>query len=138
MAVRLYFLPSGIWWAVFTIIPLRKAARASRTAWRRARGLGAHGGLHRLGGANAPSRSLFSQLLPVVKEAQYYSLYTVGERGTSWLGPLVFAGIGQVTGSFRYAISALTIFLHRRFRPDLARARAQGDRGGRQPAPAVL
>ena len=42
-------------------------------------------------------------MLPVVKEAQYYSLYTVGERGTSWVGPLVFAGIGQVTGSFRYA-----------------------------------
>jgi UMF1 family MFS transporter len=63
-----------------------------------------------LGGTNALSRSLFSQMIPVGKEAQYYSLYTVGERGTSWLGPLVFAGIGQATGSFRYAIIALTIF----------------------------
>jgi UMF1 family MFS transporter len=63
-----------------------------------------------LGGTNALSRSLFSQMIPVGKEAQYYSLYTVGERGTSWLGPLVFAGVGQATGSFRFAIVALTIF----------------------------
>lgn len=63
-----------------------------------------------LGGTNALSRSLFSQMIPVGKEAQYYSLYTVGERGTSWLGPLIFAGIGQATGSFRYAIIALAIF----------------------------
>lgn len=63
-----------------------------------------------LGGTNALSRSLFSQMIPAGKEAQYYSLYTVGERGTSWLGPLVFAGVGQVTGSFRFAIIALTIF----------------------------
>jgi UMF1 family MFS transporter len=63
-----------------------------------------------LGGTNALSRSLFSQMIPAGKEAQYYSLYTVGERGTSWLGPLVFAGVGQATGSFRFAIIALTIF----------------------------
>jgi UMF1 family MFS transporter len=63
-----------------------------------------------LGGTNALSRSLYSQMIPVGKEAQYYSLYTVGERGTSWLGPLLFAGIGQATGSFRYAIVALTVF----------------------------
>jgi UMF1 family MFS transporter len=63
-----------------------------------------------LGGTNALSRSLFSQMIPAGKEAQYYSLYEIGERGTSWLGPLVFAGIGQATGSFRYAIIALAIF----------------------------
>jgi UMF1 family MFS transporter len=63
-----------------------------------------------LGGTNALSRSLYSQMIPVGKEAQYYSLYTVGERGTSWLGPLLFAGIGQATGSFRLAIIALTVF----------------------------
>jgi UMF1 family MFS transporter len=63
-----------------------------------------------LGGTNALSRSLFSQMIPPGKEAQYYSLYEIGERGTSWLGPLVFAGVGQATGSFRYAIIALTAF----------------------------
>jgi UMF1 family MFS transporter len=63
-----------------------------------------------LGGTNALSRSLFSQMIPAGKDAQYYSLYVVGERGTSWLGPLLFAGVGQATGSFRLAIIALVIF----------------------------
>ncbi|MGW4486259.1 MFS transporter [Amycolatopsis sp. NPDC004368] len=63
-----------------------------------------------LGGTNALARSLFSQMIPVGKDAQYYSLYVVGEKGTSWLGPLVFAGVGQATGSFRLAIVALVIF----------------------------
>ncbi|MCR6482278.1 MFS transporter [Amycolatopsis sp. OK19-0408] len=63
-----------------------------------------------LGGTNALSRSLFSQMIPAGKDAQYYSLYVVGERGTSWLGPLLFAGVGQATGSFRLAIVALVIF----------------------------
>lgn len=63
-----------------------------------------------LGGTNALSRSLFSQMIPEGKDAQYYSLYVVGEKGTSWLGPLVFAGVGQATGSFRLAIVALVVF----------------------------
>ncbi|PRX45033.1 UMF1 family MFS transporter [Prauserella shujinwangii] len=63
-----------------------------------------------LGGTNALSRSLYSQMIPAGKEAQYYSLYEIGERGTSWLGPLLFAGVGHATGSFRYAIVALAVF----------------------------
>jgi UMF1 family MFS transporter len=63
-----------------------------------------------LGGTNALSRSLFSQMVPPGREAQYFSLYEVGERSTSWLGPLVFAGVGQATGSFRLAIVSLVVF----------------------------
>ncbi|ACU37309.1 MFS transporter [Actinosynnema mirum] len=63
-----------------------------------------------LGGTNALSRSLFSQMIPPGREAQYFSLYEVGERSTSWLGPLVFAGVGQATGSFRLAIVSLVVF----------------------------
>jgi MFS transporter, UMF1 family len=63
-----------------------------------------------LGGTNALSRSLFSQMVPPGREAQYFSLYEIGERSTSWLGPLVFAGVGQATGSFRLAIISLMIF----------------------------
>jgi MFS transporter, UMF1 family len=63
-----------------------------------------------LGGTNALSRSLFSQMVPPGREAEYFSLYEVGERSTSWLGPLVFAGVGQATGSFRLAIVSLVIF----------------------------
>jgi UMF1 family MFS transporter len=63
-----------------------------------------------LGGTNALSRSLFSQLVPPGREGAYFSLYEIGERSTSWLGPLLFAGIGQVTGSFRLAILSLVVF----------------------------
>lgn len=63
-----------------------------------------------LGGTNALSRSLFSQMVPAGREAQYFSLYEVGERSTSWLGPLVFAGVGQATGTFRLAIISLVVF----------------------------
>ncbi len=63
-----------------------------------------------LGGTNALSRSLFSQMVPVGKEAEYFSLYEIGERSTSWLGPLVFAVVGQATGSFRLAIISLVVF----------------------------
>ncbi|RKT87459.1 MFS transporter, UMF1 family [Saccharopolyspora antimicrobica] len=63
-----------------------------------------------LGGTNALSRSLFSQMVPPGREAEYFSLYEIGERSTSWLGPLVFAGVGQATGSFRLAIISLVLF----------------------------
>ncbi|MDR7303487.1 MFS transporter [Haloactinomyces albus] len=63
-----------------------------------------------LGGTNALSRSLFSQMVPAGKEAEYFSLYEIGERSTSWLGPLVFAVVGQVTGSLRPAILSLVAF----------------------------
>jgi len=63
-----------------------------------------------LGGTQALSRSLFSQLVPVGREAEYFSLYQAGERGTSWLGTLVFGLMHQWTDSYRPAIAALVVF----------------------------
>jgi UMF1 family MFS transporter len=63
-----------------------------------------------LGGTQALSRSAFSQLIPRGREAEYFSLYQAGERGTSWLGTLVFGLVHQLTGSYRPAIVALGIF----------------------------
>jgi UMF1 family MFS transporter len=63
-----------------------------------------------LGGTNALSRSLFSQLVPAGKEAEYFSVYEIGAQATSILGPLLFAAIGQATGSFRPAIVSLVAF----------------------------
>ena len=63
-----------------------------------------------LGGTNALSRSLFSQLIPAGKEAEYFSVSEIGTRATSSLGPLLFAAIGQATGSFRPAIASLVAF----------------------------
>jgi UMF1 family MFS transporter len=63
-----------------------------------------------LGGTQALSRSFFSQLIPRGREAEYFSLYQACERGTSWLGTLVFGVVHQLTDSYRPAILALIIF----------------------------
>jgi MFS transporter, UMF1 family len=63
-----------------------------------------------LGGSQALSRSLFSQLIPRGKEAEYFGLYEISERGTSWLGALTFGLVFQLTGSYRSAIFSLVAF----------------------------
>ena len=62
------------------------------------------------GGTQALSRSLFSQLIPAGKEAEYYGFYEISDRGTSWLGPLAFGLTYQLTDSYRLAIVSLVIF----------------------------
>jgi UMF1 family MFS transporter len=63
-----------------------------------------------LGGSQALSRSLFSLMIPRGKEAEYFSLYEISERGTSWLGALTFGVVFQLTGSYRDAIGSLVAF----------------------------
>ncbi|MGW7283371.1 MFS transporter [Streptomyces sp. NPDC054844] len=63
-----------------------------------------------LGGSQALSRSLFSHLVPPGKEAEYFSAYELSDRGTSWLGPLLFGLTYQLTGSYRDAIISLVAF----------------------------
>ncbi len=63
-----------------------------------------------LGGTQALSRSLYSQLIPRGREAEYFSLYQAAERGTSWLGTAVFGLVHQLTHSYRPAILALIAF----------------------------
>jgi UMF1 family MFS transporter len=63
-----------------------------------------------LGGSQALSRSLYSQLVPRGREAEYFSLYQATERGTSWFGTLLFGLIFQGTGSYRSAIVALVVW----------------------------
>jgi UMF1 family MFS transporter len=63
-----------------------------------------------LGGTQALSRSLFSQLIPPGKEAEYFGFYTISDRGTSWLGTFLFALTYQLTDSYRYAIVSLVLF----------------------------
>lgn len=63
-----------------------------------------------LGGTQALSRSLFSQLVPRDREAEYFALYQACERGTSWLGTLAFGLVYQLSGSYRPAILVLIVF----------------------------
>lgn len=63
-----------------------------------------------LGGSQALSRSLFSQLVPRSREAEFFAFYQAMERGTSWFGALLFGLVHQLTDSYRPAIVALVVF----------------------------
>jgi UMF1 family MFS transporter len=60
-----------------------------------------------LGGSQALSRSLFSRMIPAGREASFFSLYEISERGTSWIGPLIFGVVVAVTNSYREALLCL-------------------------------
>jgi UMF1 family MFS transporter len=63
-----------------------------------------------LGGSQALSRSLFSQLIPAGREGEYYGFYEISDKGTSWLGPLVFGLVFQLTASYRLGLVSLLVF----------------------------
>jgi len=63
-----------------------------------------------MGGSQALSRSLYSQLIPKGREAEYYSIYEVSDKGTSWLCPMLFGLALQFTGSYRLALLSLVVF----------------------------
>ncbi|MCP5114161.1 MAG: MFS transporter, partial [bacterium] len=63
-----------------------------------------------LGGSQALSRSIYSFFIPKGQEAEYFSLYEVSDKGTSWLGPLVFARALEITGSYRKGILSVLFF----------------------------
>lgn len=63
-----------------------------------------------LGSAQALSRSLYSQMIPVGRESSFFGLYEISEKGTSWMGQLMFTIVIGWTGSFRQAILALIFF----------------------------
>ncbi len=63
-----------------------------------------------LGGTQALSRSLFSQMIPKGKEAEYFGVYEISDKGSSWMAPLFFGLALQFTGSYRLAILSLIVF----------------------------
>jgi UMF1 family MFS transporter len=63
-----------------------------------------------LGGSQALSRSLYSRVIPPARSASFFGLYEVSERGTSWLGPLVFGWVVAATNSYRLALLSLLCF----------------------------
>jgi UMF1 family MFS transporter len=85
-----------------------------------------------LGGSQALSRSVFSLLIPKGRESEYFSLYEISERGTSWLGPLLFGLALQFTGSYRIGILSLIVFfvagMGILYRVNIAKAVAEANR----------
>ncbi len=63
-----------------------------------------------LGGSQALSRSLFSRMIPKSQEAEFFSVYEISERGTSWMGPFIFALVNDRLGNVRPAILSVIVF----------------------------
>jgi len=49
------------------------------------------------------SRSLFGQLIPPGYETQFFGLFEITDKGSSWMGPIVVATVYKQTGDLRYA-----------------------------------
>ena len=63
-----------------------------------------------MGGTQALSRSMYSLVIPPGREAEYFSLYQISDKGSAFLGSLVLTLALQVTDSYRTAIVSLVVF----------------------------
>ncbi len=48
-------------------------------------------------------------MIPAGYEASFFGIYEISERGTSWIGQLLFGIVVGVTGSYRQAILSLIV-----------------------------
>lgn len=62
------------------------------------------------GGAQALSRSFYSNMIPKEKSAEYFSFYDIFSKFSSILGPLTFAVVADMTKSSRLGIVSLVVF----------------------------
>eukprot|EP00158_Paraphelidium_tribonemae_P005278 Partr_v1_DN27261_c0_g1_i2_m38611 putative Vacuolar effluxer which mediate the efflux of amino acids resulting from autophagic degradation. The release of autophagic amino acids allows the maintenance of protein synthesis and viability during nitrogen starvation (By similarity) len=65
-----------------------------------------------LGAVQSFGRVLYADLLPPGRESEFFALYEITDRGTSWIGPLVVGAISQATGGelrmgFGYVLATL-------------------------------
>lgn len=90
-----------------------------------------------MGGSQALSRSLFSQLVPKSREAEYFGVYEISDKGTSWISPILFGLALQFTGSYRVAILSLILFFAAGFVVLLKVNVEQGQRDVTIPDPVV-
>jgi UMF1 family MFS transporter len=50
-------------------------------------------------------------MIPAGHEAAFFGVYEITERGTSWIGPLLFGVVAGTTGSYRQAILSLVVLV---------------------------
>ena len=63
-----------------------------------------------LGSNQAASRALLGKFIPSGRNAEFFGFFSVSEKFAGIVGPLIFALIGQITGSSRLSIVSLVIF----------------------------
>lgn len=62
------------------------------------------------GGSQALSRSIYSQLVPEGRSAEFFGFYGLSGKFSAIFGPFVFGLAGQLTGSSRFGILSLAFF----------------------------
>jgi UMF1 family MFS transporter len=96
-------------WGMFGIIP--NSSFGLRSEWE-AFVFGALHGLA-LGPVQSYTRSMFADLLIPGKEAEFFALYEISDKGSSWMGPIVVSEIITATGrhhlGFIYLAFMITI-----------------------------
>eukprot|EP00040_Diaphanoeca_grandis_P028037 m.160989 g.160989 ORF g.160989 m.160989 type:complete len:564 (+) comp31208_c1_seq8:255-1946(+) len=50
------------------------------------------------------SRSVMAQLIPDGYESQFFGIYAITDKGSSWIGPLIASQIVKETGDLRYTL----------------------------------
>ncbi|KAI8350264.1 autophagy-related protein 22-like protein [Mortierella sp. GBAus27b] len=56
-------------------------------------------------------RSMFAGLVPRGRESEFFGLYAITDKGSSWLGPLAVAAITDATHEIRHAFVFLLVLL---------------------------
>lgn len=62
------------------------------------------------GGAQALSRSLYGSMVPKEKTTEFFGFLGVSSKFSAFMGPFLFALVGQLTGSSRLAIVSVAMF----------------------------
>ena len=78
-----------------------------------------------LGPVQSYSRTFFTDLIPPGQEAEYFGLYEVTDKGSSWIGPLMCGAIYESTGSLRlgfvYLIFTIAVGIYLTYTTDAIR-----------------
>ncbi|KAG0360327.1 Autophagy protein 22 [Podila minutissima] len=64
-----------------------------------------------IGAVQSYCRSLFASLVPRGRESEFFGLYAITDKGSSWLGPLVIALITDATHEIRHSFIFLLVLL---------------------------
>lgn len=62
------------------------------------------------GGTQALSRSLYSQMAPTARSAEFFGFYDISSKFAGIIGPLLFGIVSQLTGGSRLSIVSLIVF----------------------------
>ncbi|KAE9390055.1 MFS general substrate transporter [Gymnopus androsaceus JB14] len=64
-----------------------------------------------LGAFNGYARAFYAELLPPGEEARWYGLFSITDKSSSFIGPLLVGLISDLTGNIRYAFFFLVVML---------------------------